>query len=634
MLHYRTLTTLLAQTEVVESTRDGERIEYADLAQVPLPIDKALYTAFNHFTTLLVRDDEVVAVLPSGERANAVDVTIAHEPHEWAVTLQGSAEGLPSLPKVKASFIDTPHALLNIKGKYGPAFFRHGYNVPFHVHCQLVLKLLKRNRESSTIEARRQTACLLSTWTMLASHKKMMKRLNSGIKKRNVWLYLAQLTDEGLSQEKPAADDVKSKELSQKAPNQEQTWFLEKLQKEGILSKDWTEGNPLFDKSGRRMIRALLSRLLNNVKDSLEELGSFLTHEDTVFASKLQEDDPGFYKKYKKSRSLASKTYRSLKNLNVFIELFRSEVLLTCQWIAKVFDLRRTTLKSAESRTGDNSPTSSPLGSSLTHEQSSAPEQTVEPDIEASAELNDAHIMSNKGWGEAVLRWLDVQCQYMRALESLLVLGKKPDARQARMSQYVAKVTLKVVDVRPASTNLRMQGFDDFMDNFKLGPVATKKAEDIKGWLKDLPTMGEEAWKKARFSGSWHCESILLSLHALAQDFRPSAAFSMSAKTNSESVEPSANQGSMLMMSKRSYPGSHVRWSPVALPPWLLEYTAKGMIDNAEIALFWRFEEIGSRLLREPRQKRTREGLRDGDKEEVVGEESSKMKRLRLEEEE
>ena len=80
MLHYRTLTTLLAQTEVMEETRDGERSKYLDLAKVSKPTNKALYWAFSDFTAPLVRGDEVVAVLPTGESAKAVDVTVFHLP--------------------------------------------------------------------------------------------------------------------------------------------------------------------------------------------------------------------------------------------------------------------------------------------------------------------------------------------------------------------------------------------------------------------------------------------------------------------------------------------------------------------------------------------------------------------------
>ena len=36
-------------------------------------------------------------------------------------------------------------------------------------------------------------------------------------------------------------------------------------------------------------------------------------------------------------------------------------------------------------------------------------EKTAEDDIEASAELNDLHVTSKKGWGKVAMRWLEDQ---------------------------------------------------------------------------------------------------------------------------------------------------------------------------------------------------------------------------------
>ncbi|KAL9595896.1 MAG: hypothetical protein Q9219_006164 [cf. Caloplaca sp. 3 TL-2023] len=719
MLHYRTLTTLLAQTEVIEETRDGQRTKYLDLAKVPEPRDKARCSAFSHFTALLVRGDEVVAVLPSAERAKAVDVAIIHQPHERAVTRNlrsdeatGSEAKLSSLPKVKACFIDTPHELLKVEDNFGAAFFRYGRNVPFDVHCKLVLKLLKLNRESPTNKMRRRTAGNLAAWTMLASNLKMIKRLNSGIHNKNVWHYLAEMSDETLSEKAPTANDVKIKQLSARAPSEEQASFLRIHQTKGHVNQDWTEQKPLFDKSGRRMIWALLRQLLNPVKGSLEELREFLTDENTVSALDLGDTNPKFCERLQKCGILTNKAFKDLKELSRFIELFKPEILLTCKWIAKVFDLRRTTLNIATSQTGKQSPASFPfVSSSLAQASSSSPtkaaesesdapekpiedqyqvssEKTTEADIEASAELNDLHIISKKGWGEVVLRWIEVLCLHVQALQSLTIL-KAPDASQQRISQYVNKVTLKVVDVQPEVKDIRMQGFDEFMDDFEMG-VADRDA--IKRWLIGLPTMGQRAWNRARFTGTWHCEAILLSLHALAvsalrgstedlywlifeqQKYDLSSASQTPLEQVSQSVKPPAVVSSELIDYLKVviqslsgcntivgdfygtgppvvYPGSHVQWSAVALPPWLLEKTAKTLIKIAEVALFTRFEKIWNLLKNdanvrkrslsaashvppeEPYPKRLRQDLPDIEEEAIADEEGSQMQGLRLEEE-
>ena len=97
------------------------------------------------------------------------------------------------------------------------------------------------------------------------------------------------------------------------------------------------------------------------------------------------------------------------------------------------------------------------------------------------------------------------------------------------------------------------------------------------------------------------------------------------------------------------YPGSHVQWSAVALPPWLLEKTAKKLTTVATNVLFLRFEKIAHLLKigasvrkrslsaashvppEEPRQKRPRHELPDIDEEAIVGEESSEMQGLQPE---
>ena len=86
ILHYRTLTSLLHHTEVVETTASGERSAYLNLDKEPPSTDKALYTQLSFFTTLLVRNEEVVAVLPCGERQHSVDVTVVQEPDHLTVT--------------------------------------------------------------------------------------------------------------------------------------------------------------------------------------------------------------------------------------------------------------------------------------------------------------------------------------------------------------------------------------------------------------------------------------------------------------------------------------------------------------------------------------------------------------------
>ncbi len=85
ILNYRTLTSLLAHTEAVEETGESRKGRCLNLDERPPSKDNSLFTALSCFTTLMVRESEVVAVLPCGERPALVDVTVVQEPDQLTV---------------------------------------------------------------------------------------------------------------------------------------------------------------------------------------------------------------------------------------------------------------------------------------------------------------------------------------------------------------------------------------------------------------------------------------------------------------------------------------------------------------------------------------------------------------------
>jgi len=78
------MTSLLHYTEVVEINA-AERSTYLPLEKPPPLTHRLLYTNLSFFTTLLVRNNEVVAVLPCGEKRNVVDVTVVQEPDHLTI---------------------------------------------------------------------------------------------------------------------------------------------------------------------------------------------------------------------------------------------------------------------------------------------------------------------------------------------------------------------------------------------------------------------------------------------------------------------------------------------------------------------------------------------------------------------
>lgn len=146
----------------------------------------------------------------------------------------------------------------------------------------------------------------------------------------------------------------------------------------------------------------------------------------------------------------------------------------------------------------------------------------------------------------------------------------------------------------------------------------------------------------AKFSETYHCETLLLSLYAFQAAIRSAfgntktsdtafsvapdviSTFKVSSQTfcNDLLVHPKADlisqemNESLLMVSKRCcpachklvelvraelryngkddllYPGSHVVWSAVALPPWLPKQYGEQIVKHAEDVLIRRIEEI------------------------------------------
>ncbi|KAL8921380.1 MAG: hypothetical protein Q9172_004044 [Xanthocarpia lactea] len=452
ILNYRTLTSLLAHTEVVEETGESRRSQYLNLDTQPPSTDKSLFTALSYFTTLMVRDSEVVAVLPCGERPALVDLTVVQEPDQLTVTRNPreddaeplTAVELRSLPRVQASFLETSHELLTTENNFGSAFLRHSGNVPFEVHCQFVTKLLKLNRSSPTNQARKRTAGILTAWIIMVCYPKMIKRLSVGIRRSNIWEHLTEVSQEDMADRDPEFEDIKAKTLSSEPPNPMQARFLAKQQTIGHIDQDWNERQPVFDRLGRERTRKLVRELLLEVRASLEGLRKFLASDDATRATSLEDSDPRFDNALTQAREHTNRVHKSLNTLSQFLENFNQEVLLTCRWIAKLFNLRRTSKVIPTSRTGKKSPASSPViaSSSSAAAASSSPvkatrsepeiEETYqETQIEKAVELTDTIEGSRRRWAEVVLKWMQDICLYVKALQSLTLL-KPADHGQRR----------------------------------------------------------------------------------------------------------------------------------------------------------------------------------------------------------
>ncbi len=100
----------------------------------------------------------------------------------------------------------------------------------------------------------------------------MIKRLNAGIRKTNIWEYLTEMSEEDMADRDPRFEDIKAKKLSSEPPTPMQARFLKKQQTMGRIDQNWNERQPVFDRLGRQRTRKLVRELLLEVRASLEGL--------------------------------------------------------------------------------------------------------------------------------------------------------------------------------------------------------------------------------------------------------------------------------------------------------------------------------------------------------------------------
>jgi len=253
----------------------------------------------------------------------------------------------------------------------------------------------------------------------------------------------------------------------------------------------------------------------------------------------LDETNPESLRIKTDARQMLENVHYSVSFLAQVLETFPGQVLATLKWIAKVFKLSRTTTGEMIilSITGDKSPvpssvdssSSSVQASSSPHHATSLPVKPAQPqeqsrktehsdamdqDIDDDDALDFDEIVKQpkRGWADAASKWMKNLCLHVNALKSLTAFGAR-DGTEQRMTDYLTKVKLKIVGVAPEFRDTAMQSYDSFMNEFE---EDQEIRQHIQEWLRRQDVMGNRAWNASKFNGTWHCETILLSLHALS----------------------------------------------------------------------------------------------------------------------
>ncbi|KAL8866874.1 MAG: hypothetical protein Q9174_006026 [Haloplaca sp. 1 TL-2023] len=232
-----------------------------------------------------------------------------------------------------------------------------------------------------------------------------------------------------------------------------------------------------------------------------------------------------------------------------------------------------------------------------------------------------------RGWGFAARRYIQLICSHLNAIRSLIFSEHEKD-RNVAMKKYLNRLSLNIIDVQPQWADQVMIPFDEVLENLDL---QSGDLLQFKDWITNRPFFEDEKarWEKPIFTGSLHCETILLSLHALSLPFdstsqsapaieRIQHALRQIADIPSEVINLLRIRGNRLTMSKPCcpacntlcflirrqsgkpfrYPSSHTAWYPVSLPPWIPRHLGMQMMSHAKKELVERILNIVDRLQR------------------------------------
>ena len=323
LLDYRTITSLLQSTNVAfaftQSKVNRARSSYIQQSDNHLrERDKVLWGYLSHVVQVLVRSTEVLAILPCGERTKATDVIIAlRDMKDASTTTESQNVDLGTPPKPRVEFLAASSGALDSHEKIVGAFMLNS-RLNFEDHCQVFLRLLREHREAVGAEPRRRTYVRLAVWVLLTSRVnrvKILNRFRTGQQMRNLWQHLT-LSDNDLGQKNPAFEDLMPEQFSAALPTCEQISVMADIFKmkhlaRGAFWRAWCQ-RPVFDRGGRSWLRQVLSDILKDAWQSLNNLNDNINAEKMDELSRVDPSASEFVEKLELLAGMALKAHRAI----------------------------------------------------------------------------------------------------------------------------------------------------------------------------------------------------------------------------------------------------------------------------------------------------------------------------------
>ena len=512
-------------------------------------------------------------------------------------------------------------------------------DIPFGIHVQNLVSLLQEGRRATTRLCIRNSYLRLRFYVFLSSCEKIKTRLHRGGKnprypQRDFFGILTSDIEDS------AATRSMYPLSGSSTPTKFQRTALQGLF--ALLPKDLlsdeaqnrfldVKNASWYDKEGRATFHKILRGTLKGVESSLtslckakKECKSRPQLSDVRGNSPRTSDSQRMQDIHNATGTVCDWVCGFKRFRNAYKQHFKSHL----GWIYCCWYSTPNPKSGGQSTVGDEAP-----GPSQIQEDLDVDPEDVEDDLgddfprndgggggdDVGVDLDDlTFIKGRDNWRRDANKYLDFLLAHASAISYLGLNSPRETENQKRVSAVVKNAVFETIIVKPASKDRKMLSMEkllaDFEVCYELGPLPPDLQEILIYRIKEMHQRlhgYRPDFQSESFSGTYHCETALMSLELLARHRKLHAGAD-------ESINPTANRValphrritdkltsiSMLPVSKLCcpacsclleylrlqsrtilHPGGHANWSACALPPWLPKDAGQHVLDKASSVL-------------------------------------------------
>lgn len=489
----------------------------------------------------------------------------------------------------------------------------------FTQHVSCYMQLLGACHQATEKASHKVAVDRFTTYVYATSHPKMLKRLNYGTGSKNYFEIMtrhpANLSEVDWSYSVP-------NEIRGLKPDEAQSKFLTSFwgtrMPRNKLHK--IPSQQLYDEpQARKMFHTMLLELLIGAQQSLQALKS--TKEKHIMTSLTVQD----------ITQRVNKAMKSLRSLEHFIKTF-------AELLPHHFNLLAAAAGVTNGRQEPDwgTPHAAPQGTVSLPVRDSKTEHVgkdglgdqEEADAQTAAqttadELDELAALSlERGWAAAGIKYLKLICLHHASLIRATQFDPvhKSKARQ-RESDHIANSGVGVVEVQAGTWDSALTSIEECCEKLCASNSSLNYAKVSKWYNKEF----KDFKKTGNFSGTSHCEAILMSLTALAKDRAISSLITdgelrqnglLAVKEDllamfkdpiplvhvSKRCCPACQLVRKLMSDLRLIPqqivapGYHTRWSTVSLPMFMPKALAEKCLDHVRQEAVEKLQKLQKKL--------------------------------------